>query len=99
MPVVFDGQRIGLPKGGHPSTHILKPAILTLEDSVLNECYCMALAKVMGLPTAKADVMAVADRSVLLVTRYDRFEGDDGQPVSIHQEAFCQALRVVPEMK
>ena len=99
LPVVFDGQRIGLPKGGHPSTHILKPAILTLEDSVLNECYCMALAKAMGLPTAKADVIAVADRSVLLVTRYDRFEGDDGQPVRIHQEDFCQALGVLPEMK
>jgi len=25
LPVVFDGQRIGLPKGGQPSTHILKP--------------------------------------------------------------------------
>jgi len=58
LPVVFDGQRIGLPKGGQPSTHILKPAILTLEDSVLNECYCMALAKAMGLPTAKAEMIA-----------------------------------------
>ena len=99
LPVVFDGQRIGLPKGGQPSTHILKPAILTLEDSVLNECYCMALAKAMGLPTAKADMIAVGDRRVLLVTRYDRFEGDDGKPVRIHQEDFCQALGVVPEMK
>ncbi len=25
LPVVFDGQRIGLPLGGQPSTHILKP--------------------------------------------------------------------------
>ena len=33
------------------------------------------------------------------MTRYDRFEGDDGQPVRIHQEDFCQALGVVPEMK
>ena len=99
LPVVFDGQRIGLPKGGRPSTHILKPAILTLEDSVLNECYCMALAKAMGLPTAKADMIAVADRRVLLAARYDRFEGDDGKPVRIHQEDFCQALGVVPEMK
>ena len=53
LPVVFDGQRIGLPKGGHPSTHILKPAILTLEDSVLNECYCMALAVSAGVKARK----------------------------------------------
>ena len=25
LPVVFDGQRIGLPKGAQPSTHILRP--------------------------------------------------------------------------
>ena len=31
----------------------------------------MALAKAMGLPTAKAEMIAVADRRVLLVTRYD----------------------------
>ena len=27
LPVVFDGQRIGLPLGGQPSTHILKPPL------------------------------------------------------------------------
>ena len=67
--------------------------------SVPTVTFCMALAKAMGLPTAKADMIAVADRRVLLVTRYERFEGDDGKPVRIHQEDFCQALGVVPEMK
>lgn len=99
LPVVFDGQRIGLPKGGQPSTHILKPAIGSVEDSVFNEGFCLALAQAMGLPTAQAQIFVVQGREVLLVARYDRRVGVDGQPVRIHQEDFCQALGVVPEMK
>lgn len=99
LPVVFDGSRIGLPKGAQPSTHILKPAILSVESSVLNEGYCMALAQAMGLNTAPTRIFTAGDQQVLLVTRYDRRVGDDGRPVRIHQEDFCQALGVVPEMK
>ena len=102
LPVVFDGQRIGLPKGGQPSTHIIKPAIsaaTSVQDSVFNEGFCLALAQAMGLPTAQAQIFDVQDRQVLLVARYDRRVGIDGQPVRIHQEDFCQALGVVPEMK
>lgn len=99
LPVVFDGQRIGLPKGGQPSTHILKPAIASVQDSVGNEAFCMALAHAMGLFTASAQVISVGDRRVLLVARYDRRTGEGGLPVRVHQEDFCQALGVVPEMK
>lgn len=99
LPVVFDGQRIGLPTGGQPSTHILKPAIASVEDSVPNEGFCLALAQAMGLPTAQAQIFVVQGREVLLVARYDRRVGVDGHPVRIHQEDFCQALGVVPEMK
>ena len=99
LPVVFDGQRIGLPKGAQPSTHILKPAIASVEDSVLNEGFCLSLAQAMGLPTAQAQIFVVQGLQVLLVARYDRRVGVDGQPMRIHQEDFCQALGVVPEMK
>jgi serine/threonine-protein kinase HipA len=99
LPVVFDGRRIGLPKGGQPSTHILKPAIRTLEGSVINEAFCLALADTMHLPAAQAVVHAIDDRQVLLVSRYDRRIADDGLPSRLHQEDFCQALRVVPELK
>ena len=44
LPVVFDSDRIGLPLNGSPSTHILKPAIHAVGDSVTNEGFCMALA-------------------------------------------------------
>lgn len=99
LPVVFDGERIGLPKGGRPSTHILKPAIASVPDSVINEGFCLALAQATGMPTAQAQIFHIDHRQVLLVARYDRRAGEDGQPVRIHQEDFCQALGVVPEMK
>ncbi len=99
LPDVFDGSRIGLPKGGRPSTHILKPAIRSLEGSVINEAFCLALAGAMQLPAAQAIVHDIGERRVLLVARYDRQLADEGQASRLHQEDFCQALGVVPEMK
>ena len=99
LPVVFDGSRIGLPLNGTPSSHILKPAIHAVEDSVINEGFCMALAEAMQLRPAKSKVHFVQDRSFLLVERYDRLLDAQGQRQRLHQEDFCQALGVVPEMK
>lgn len=99
LPVVFDGARIGLPRGGTPSSHILKPAIHAVEDSVTNEGFCMALAEAMQLKPAKSKVHKVLDRSFLLVERYDRLMDAQGHRQRLHQEDFCQALGVVPEMK
>lgn len=99
LPVVFDGVRMGLPKNGTPSSHILKPAIRTLEDTVSNEGFCLALADAMRLQPAKSQVLSVRGRQFLLVERYDRVSHAQGQRQRIHQEDFCQALGVVPEMK
>ena len=43
LPVVVEQNRIGLPRHGAPSSHILKPPIPTVEDSVTNEAFCLAL--------------------------------------------------------
>ena len=99
LPVVFDGERIGLPLEGAPSSHILKPAIHAFEDSVINEGFCMALAEAMQLKPAKAKIHVVLDRPFLLVERYDRVVIAPGHRQRLHQEDFCQALGVVPEMK
>ena len=99
LPVVFDGERIGLPLDGTPSSHILKPAIHAFEDSVINEGFCMALAEAMQLKPAKARIHVVLDRCFLLVERYDRVVTAPGHRQRLHQEDFCQALGVVPEMK
>lgn len=99
LPVVWDGQRMGLPRNGSPSTHILKPAIATVPGSVANEGFCLALAQAMQLPAAKASMHEVNGQPFLLVKRYDRHTSADGQQQRLHQEDFCQALGVVPEMK
>ena len=99
LPVVFDGSRIGLPRNGTPSSHILKPAIRTLGGTVNNEGFCMALAEVMQLKPPKSHVHSVLGREFLLVERYDRVVDAQRQRQRLHQEDFCQALSVVPEMK
>ena len=99
LPVIFDGNRIGLPLNHTPSTHILKPAIAVVEGSVINEGFCMALAGAMHLKPAVTRVFSVLNRSFLLVERYDRQQDGQGHLKRLHQEDFCQALSIVPEMK
>lgn len=99
LPVVWEGGRIGLPRGDAASTHILKPAIAAVEGSVINEAFCMALGDAMGLQVAAAEILTVGERQVLLVHRYDRRRGDDGRWRRLHQEDVCQALGVPPELK
>ncbi|HWL29327.1 MAG TPA: HipA domain-containing protein [Burkholderiaceae bacterium] len=53
------------------STHILKPQPLQIEHMVVNEHYCMRLAKAMGLPAAEVGILRTPD-PVLAVTRFDR---------------------------
>ena len=107
LPVVLGaGGRIGLPLDGSPSTHILKPLIPSVEGSVFNEAFCMALAVVLKLDVAPTRIHHVqasgADdpvRPYLLVTRYDRLQQADGATQRLHQEDFCQALGVFTEHK
>jgi len=95
----FDGSRIGLPLAGAPSSHILKPAIHAFQYSVINEGFCMALADVIQLKPARSKVHRVLDCSFLLVEHYDRLTDREGYRQRLHQEDFCQALGVMPEMK
>ena len=99
LPVVFDGDRMGLPRNGTPSSHILKPVVRALADTVINEGFCLALAQAMQLQPARSQVRSVLGREFLLVERYDRVANEKGQRQRLHQEDFCQALGVVPEMK
>ncbi|MDQ3197428.1 MAG: type II toxin-antitoxin system HipA family toxin [Pseudomonadota bacterium] len=99
LPVVVEGNRIGLPRNGAPSSHILKPAIHAVEDSVTNEGFCLALAEALQLKPARARIHSVLDRRFLLVERYDRTTDTPSRIHRLHQEDFCQALGVAPEMK
>jgi len=109
LPVVFrevqskDGQgnhfEIGLPKNNIPSSYILKPEISGVDGSVYNEAFCLALAKELKLSAAAAKIGRTKDKTYLLVERYDRFLDDNGQLKRLHQEDFCQALGIAPEIK
>jgi serine/threonine-protein kinase HipA len=99
LPVLLVDGRVALPLHGAPSTHILKPPIRRFEDTVFNEGFCLALAKAAGLNAVSAEIRSVGDRPFLLVARYDRVRGADGTVRRLHQEDFCQALGIVPELK
>lgn len=99
LPVVFDGDRIGLPRNGSPSTHMLKPPIHAVDDSVVNEVFCMALAEAMQMRPARSTMHGVLDRPFVLVARYDKVLDAQAHRLLVHQEDFCQSLDVVPEMK
>jgi serine/threonine-protein kinase HipA len=98
--VVDEGSgKIGLPRGTTPSTHILKPAPKErFPGLVLNEAYCSVLAANAGLSAVNGQLIKIHEAPALLVERYDRIRA--GESVQrIHQEDFCQALRVLPNKK
>lgn len=99
LAVIVEGEAIGLAKGGRPTTHILKPVIPSLDGVVENELFCMRLAERLGLIVPKTEMRRVDGIPFLLVERYDRLRGEDGVITRLHQEDFCQALSVPPELK
>lgn len=99
LPVFIDDkEKIYIATGNSPSTHILKPPIPRIEESVENEAFCMTLAWRMRLPVANVVIRKNQD-TILVVTRYDRERKEDGSVVRLHQEDFCQALGILPEQK
>lgn len=99
VPVILVDGAVALPAPGQPTTHILKPPIARFTATTENEAFVMRLAAAIGLDVAPVEPRVVRDRPYLLVERYDRAVGADGQVRRIHQEDFCQALGVPPETK
>ena len=99
LPLIYNGNRFYLTKGEVPSTHILKPVIDDLSQSVHNEVFCMQLAAACGLNTAAASIVKLnAAVEVALIERFDRKQKNK-KTVRIHQEDFCQALGMPPDAK
>ena len=99
LPMVLVHGEIALPVSGQPTTHILKPPIPRFPATTENEAFVMRLAAEIGLDAASAAPRVIGDREFLLVERYDRWAGANGGIRRIHQEDFCQALAVPPELK
>ena len=79
LPVVLVGGRIALPKPGQPTTHVLKPPIARFAATTENEAFAMRLAARIGLAAAHVEILAVVpEQACLLVERYDRRSGTDG---------------------
>jgi serine/threonine-protein kinase HipA len=94
-----------IPNGSTPTTHILKPQIgvlksgIDLSHSVENEHFCMELARSLGLPTAKTNMVDFEDQRVLVVERFDRQWTGDHRLLRLPQEDCCQALSIPPTHK
>lgn len=99
LAVCVEGETIGLAKGGRPTTHILKPFIQALDGSVENELFCLRLAMRLKLPVPEVQMRRAGAIRFLLVKRYDRSKHENGTITRLHQEDFCQALSVPPELK
>lgn len=99
LPVFVADGEIALPLEDTPSSHILKPAIPRYPDTVLNEAFCLAMARSAGLYAVEADIRSVKGREFLLVERYDRRREPGRATMRLHQEDFCQALGVPSELK
>lgn len=98
LPVYIEGERIFLPQGASPSSHIIKPNNDGIASSIRNEVFCMALADRIGLTVPNVNVMMTPDE-LYVVDRYDRFRDERGTVHRIHQEDFCQAMGLMPETK
>lgn len=92
---VDDLGRISVPRGGAPSTHILKPDSPHLFGGVQNEALCLTLARRCGLAAPAATTGKAGNCSYLLVQRYDRAAAGGGQWRRLHQENLAQALGTV----
>lgn len=99
LAVGYDRGNVILIKGGMPTTHILKPIIERVDDSAHNELFCMKLANRMNIEVPNAALHYVGETPYYLVERYDRAIQEDGSVTRIHQEDFCQALGIAPEIK
>jgi serine/threonine-protein kinase HipA len=99
LPLYYDGGNYYIPEGASPSSHILKTAIEQLDNTVINETFCMMLAARIGLPVPEAQVVTIGGKHVFMVERYDRKRSASGEIIRLHQEDFCQALGFLPELK
>jgi len=98
LPVYLEGDRVFLPRGSSPSSHIIKPNIKGVDQSVRNEAFCMALAGKVDLKVPHVRVMTDPEE-LYVVERYDRYRDEKGCMHRLHQEDFCQAIGLMAETK
>jgi serine/threonine-protein kinase HipA len=88
----------GRPLRGRPSTHILKVDDRRHEGLIEAEADCLELARAVGLTDVKIQRESFGDSRCLIVSRFDRVEGNEGVR-RVHQEDLCQALAIDPDAR
>jgi serine/threonine-protein kinase HipA len=96
--LLLQNGRWAVPSGRLPTTHILKPPTGQLAGQAENEHLCLMLARAVGLPAARLQVVRFGDEIALVIERYDRLHIGD-VVVRVHQEDICQALGIMPARK
>ena len=82
-----------IPEKNVPSTHILKPTINGLKETIENEYLCLKVAEKLGIQIPNIQIGQANDTQYLLIKRYDR-EVNNDKIKRIHQEDFCQASNI-----
>lgn len=80
--------------GSSATSHIVKPGIYKMTAQALLEHVSMQAAAACGVDVAPTEYLSFKTEQALVVTRFDRSPGDDGDLVRLHQEDLCQALGV-----
>ncbi len=96
---IDDEGSIFLPLNNSPSTHILKPQFNGFSNYVINSAICLDLAQLCQINAINAVIGVIGDIECLLVERYDRKFTKNNQLIKIHQEDFCQILKLSPQNK
>lgn len=99
LPLRRFGDQWFLSDADRPSTHILKPEPEDYPGLAAVEAFCLDLARSVGVPSVRAEVMDVDGLPVLSVERYDRDTDESGDTHRIHQEDLCQSLGLPPHRK
>ncbi len=101
--VVLKDNKYGIGEGKIASTHILKFEKTDDKYLVLNEYFCMKLAKLCGLNVAEVEIKEFATQKVLFVERFDRefISKEDGsfEILKKHIIDGCQILDLDVTMK
>lgn len=91
LPVIIKDGQIGLGDGLLSSTHIMKFQTKKHANIVVNELFCMKLAKKINLNVAEVELYRFKEHPVLMVKRFDRvYKGNRVE--RLHVIDACQML-------
>jgi len=98
LPVILKDEKIGLGDGALSSTHIMKFQTKKHVNIVVNELFCMNLAKKVNMNVAEVALYRFNKHPVLMVKRFDRVYKEESVE-RLHVIDGCQMLDLSPSYK